>query len=228
MALGFSDLGRMIDAAKTTHSKLMIAHCIRFWPAYQEACAVVKGGSVGKLLTAHFRRRAAFPGWANWAHQESQGGVILDLAIHDIDFAIQLAGRPTAVSAIGASRLDQGLDCCLATLHIGDIAVTCEASWCFRGTYPFSMDFTAYCAEGALCYDSSQGEQLRIHHADGSSSICPVAGSDAYWSEIDYFIRCIEEGQEPRRSPIEESALAVRLAILVAEARRTGAKSFVQ
>lgn len=72
----------------------MVGHCIRFSPPCETAKDLVRNGEIGDVLTANFSRRSAMPKWAQWLGDESQsGGAILDLGVHDIDFAQQLFGH---------------------------------------------------------------------------------------------------------------------------------------
>ncbi|MFP3268008.1 MAG: Gfo/Idh/MocA family oxidoreductase [Desulfurococcales archaeon] len=67
--------------------KVMVGHIERFNPAYIELKKALYEDALGSLITVTSRRVGPF------AVRIADVGVILDLAIHDIDLSIDLAGR---------------------------------------------------------------------------------------------------------------------------------------
>ena len=221
MALREDDLDSMLEAARSSPGLLMIAQCIRFWPEYHRARALIRSGSLGEPRAARFERRSAFPTWGGWLGDESKsGGAIVDLSIHDIDFAHHTFGLPDTVRANGFVDLEKTVDYYQGTLRFGNVPVSIEGSWYPRGDYPFNAGFDILCDEGVLSFNIGLERPLTIFRVDGSSEKPTLAKGDGYSQEIDYVLECIEKGAKPDHSPPEESALSVRLALLLKESRQ--------
>jgi len=220
MGLTEEEVDRMVAAAASSPATLMVAQCIRFWPDYRKAREIVKSGELGPVRCARFGRRAALPGWSGWLADESRsGGMILDLSIHDIDFAHLLLGVPDTIRDVGAKSAESGFDHHLGTLQFGDVSVTIEGGWFFPGEYPFSMSFDIFCERGLLSFDSGGERPLTVYRPDGTSVVPELHPGDGYDGEIDYLLGCIESGRSPDLSPPEESAISVKLALLSRESR---------
>ncbi|MBI4586580.1 MAG: Gfo/Idh/MocA family oxidoreductase [Planctomycetes bacterium] len=223
MAVTEAEVDAMVAAARASKGKLMVAQCIRFWPDYRKAREIVKSGSLGRVLAARFERKSGLPAWGGWLRDESKsGGAIVDLSIHDIDFAHHLLGIPESVRATGAVDLKKGFDHYQGTLRYGGAAVSLEGSWIFQGEYPFSMSFDILGEEGLLSFHSALNRPLTVYWANGRTERPGLTAGDGYFGEIDYFLSCIESGKAPELSPPEESAVSVKLALLLKESRRLG------
>ena len=112
MAISLAEADRMIEAARKSGRRLMIAHCIRFWPEYVELRRLVESGELGHLLSLSLTRYSPFPSWGsdNWlADERRAGGAALDLHIHDTDFAAYLMGRaPDEMASLRQRRRTRG------------------------------------------------------------------------------------------------------------------------
>ncbi|MEM3284964.1 MAG: Gfo/Idh/MocA family oxidoreductase [Fervidicoccaceae archaeon] len=72
---------------KSILEKVMVGHIERFNPAYQELKNAIAEGVLGNIISITSRRVGPF------VARISDVGVVLDLAIHDIDLSIDLAGK---------------------------------------------------------------------------------------------------------------------------------------
>lgn len=223
MALRFEDAARMCEEAALAGTVLMVAHVLRFMPAYTELSALVRSGRLGRVRSALFRRRTAVPEWADWEFDKTKnGGGVYDLLIHDVDMALHLFGRPEAVSAWGYEDLRGGVDQMTGQLHYREVeSVTVTGGWFHRGEYPFSMEYTVVGDEGVVEF-SSAGRPATVYWKDGRKEELLAPAGDAYQAEIEYFIECCALGARPERCPPEESAMAARVALLMSEARGKG------
>ncbi|MFW2478654.1 MAG: Gfo/Idh/MocA family protein, partial [Lentimonas sp.] len=61
MALNMAECEAMIEVAESTGKELMIAHCIRFWPAYVWLKQAVNEQTYGKVRVAEFERLSSPP-----------------------------------------------------------------------------------------------------------------------------------------------------------------------
>ncbi len=226
MALDAFSVDRMVAAAGRSRRVLMTAHVLRFWPAYAALRKVVRRPDLGRLRFAMFRRRCAAPGWSPWMlDRERSGGGAFDLLVHDADLTLHLFGRPEAVSATGFTDLSAGIDCMDAQLYYPDGGIVSIAGgWHHTGAYPFSMEYTVT-LEGGTAEYSSCGRPPELYMPDGTKQALPVDDHDAYSAEIEYFLQCCRGGKTPELCHPRESADAVKLMLLLLEARnRSGRK----
>jgi predicted dehydrogenase len=198
MALDSESCNRMIAEAEKQDRILMVAHVLRFSPAYTAL------ENAGTLQSASFRRQCGPPDWAVWfADPARTGSGVFDLLIHDADIALHLFGAPTEISATGRG------DVISAKLHYANTAVEISGGWHTPAT-PFSMQYTIVTDRGTLRYDSRD----------------PAPNSESpYAAEIAYFAECVRDHKPPSRCPPRESAEAVRLMLaLIAARQRNGEK----
>ena len=113
MAMSYAECLEMLAVAEEVSGKLMVAQCVRFFPAYEFLYETVESGRLGRLLQLSLWRGSTPPPWSwqNWLldHKRS-GGMILDLHVHDADFVQHLLGRPRAVCSTGAIGPSGGYD----------------------------------------------------------------------------------------------------------------------
>jgi len=97
----------IVEAARRHVTPLMIGHIERFNPALVALERIVAAGGLGEVTSVATRRVGSAP------PRDTDAGVIVDLAIHDIDICNRLlGGRPRRVSASGSraplsGRLDE-------------------------------------------------------------------------------------------------------------------------
>jgi predicted dehydrogenase len=198
---------------------LMAAHVLRFFPMYQALRETLPG--LGTTRDALFRRRCAAPAWSKWLEDKSKsGGGVFDLLIHDIDMALWLFGVPVRVSAVGHEDLARGIDVIHAQLFYEDgLNVTVTGGWHHPKSYPFSMEFTVVADEGTVEY-SSAGRVPTLYSKAGTESPMKLSEHDGYAEEIRYFVDCATANRPPELCMPETSARAVKLALLLNEARK--------
>lgn len=203
------DEGRtMLEAARRARGKAMVGHVLRFLPEYAAIEQVLAGGAIGTPAVVRTERNLYAPPTAdNWFMDfERSGGVIYDLAIHDIDFCMACFGPVKRVYAKGlvhaAGRADNG-DYALLTLRLEQGAIVhIEVSWLYAA--PFYMLFEASGNKGILEYDSRTMRPLVFCPAGAQAKErigaelpeSPFAES-GYTKELQLFVEAIEQGTEP-------------------------------
>ncbi|NOX63309.1 MAG: Gfo/Idh/MocA family oxidoreductase, partial [Chloroflexi bacterium] len=166
------DEGRdMIRACQEAGVRLLVGHVVRFFPEYVRAKEAVEAGQVGEVAVVRLQRDVFRPRKAqdNWFLEfEKSGGMILDLMIHDFDYARWIAGDVERVFCkhIGDPASSPG-DHALAILTHENGAIThVEGSW----AYPpptFRTRFEIAGSAGLLVHDSDATAPLRVHwHKD--------------------------------------------------------------
>jgi len=105
LALTIAEGEAMIAACERAGVRLFIAMVVRFFPQYQSAQQLVVAGQLGALGVLRLRRAGYQPRKEvdNWFLDEARsGGMVVDMMIHDFDYARWLAGPVTRVYAQSA------------------------------------------------------------------------------------------------------------------------------
>ncbi|MBO6575837.1 MAG: Gfo/Idh/MocA family oxidoreductase [Rhodothermales bacterium] len=116
------DATDMMDAARINDRLLMVGHIERFNPAIRTLSTKVEAD---EILAINVMRVGPRP------PRIKDAGVIIDLAVHDIDLAFFLTGRPTdEVFAVTSAMPLEHEDCASMLLRLsGGIAVQLTANW---------------------------------------------------------------------------------------------------
>ncbi len=226
MARTVAECDAMIAAAEKTDRKFMVAQCTRFWPEYVYLKRLVDTKKYGRLKALHLRRQAARPGYTlnNWiANPELSGGMVLDLHIHDVDYALFLLGRPKAIEVQGIYHPPFGVDRIYALWHYEkDVPVVLEGYWDMPPDFPFNAGISALFEQAGVVWDMVSRKPLTVFPAGGGSETPELPAADGYAAEIGYFLDCIEQRKEPEISTPRQSREAVALALAEGESVRTG------
>jgi len=222
IALTLEDAEEMIQTAKKARVKLMIAQVIRFWPEYVKLKKIYKTGELGRLLSITLTRLSPTPTWVwdNWATDvKRSGGALLDLHIHDTDYLLYLLGKPVSlVSRVSSGRLKYAHVFTTFTFPHKVIAFT-EGGWDMPDNFPFTMAYTALFEKGAVEFNSRNEKTLAIYRPGKEIEYFPVkpelettvgtegniADLGGYFSEIKYFIDCLENNEEPIRASAQSA-----------------------
>jgi len=226
MALSGEAADAMLAEAGRSRRVFMVAQVLRFVPQYRALAHELASKKYGAVRAAVFRRRCAAPFWNKWLGDASKsGGGIFDLLIHDVDYCVSLFGVPAAVSATGYEASELGVDIVSANLfYEGGLSVLVTGGWHHRKAYPFSMEYTVT-ADGATFDYNSLRDTAGVFDASGETRPLAVPTQDGFEAEMQYFVDCCESGKRPEACPPEESARAVKLMLMILEARqRNGEK----
>jgi predicted dehydrogenase len=216
LALTAADCDAMIAEAKRHERVLMAGQVLRFWPEYMYLERFVKSREYGAILSATFVRRCGLPDWSRWLPDENRsGGAVLDLLVHDIDQALWLFGTPERVAAKSLGAVDT---IAASLIYPRGPEVRIQGGWFAAGS-ALSMTFQVRAERAELeltpdgLYLSDQaGERKQIEVTDG----------DAYETELVYFVECCRTRSQPERCMPEDSARAVKLALLLKQSREAG------
>ncbi len=214
MALSVRQCDEMIAASKKTGKTLMIAQCLRFWPAYVEVKKIVDSGRFGKPVCAYFFRGGGTPRWSyeNWLLQKDKaGGALLDQHIHDVDTIQWLFGMPKAVSTLGRNVFaGSGYDA-VTTNYVFEekLAVNAQDDWTINGEFGFSMVFRCN-FEGGSCILDKNG--FTVYPSDGPKETPELVKDSAYYLEMKYFADCIASGAPVARCTPESTRDTIRIA----------------
>lgn len=225
MALNVADCEDMIAAAKPP-LKLMVAQCIRFWPEYVWFKKAFDSGEYGKLKALHLRRQASAPTYTlnNWAARpDVSGGAILDLHVHDVDYALYLLGKPQAVFATGYQSATGSVDRVHASwLYPSKVSVQVESYWDAHPGFAFNMGFTAVFEKATVHWDCATGQPLKVFVNGQDPQTPEMPTDDGYYGEIDHFVTCIEKNVAPSVTTPQQSRDAVAVALAEQQSIVTG------
>lgn len=204
MARSVAEADEMIAACKSAGVQLFIGHCIRFWPEYVHLKKLVDEKSLGELLSLNLTRYGAFPKWASekWTSYDTRaGGGVLDMHIHDTDFAHYLLGDPDSLTSWGTVD-ERGPGHVFTTMTFGKKIVHLEGGWNFPQGTPFKHAFRAVFEKGAAIMDAGpltiyeEGKDPVVPEfpkmsAEGGGNISDLGG---YYHEIKYFVDRVNRG----------------------------------
>jgi UDP-N-acetylglucosamine 3-dehydrogenase len=233
MALDLAAADRMISVAAEAGVTLMVGHVLRFWPEYEKLRELAVTGALGALRSLACARHVTRPGpYAPWLLDPGQGLGLAEVAIHDIDIAADLIGRPQAIAAQGV-RDGGGWRILQALLRFEGESVACvETGWGTPAAEPFVAGFRAFFERGLVEYDSRRRPTFRIVTDDrieeGDSPAGETEGGPwafdvaGYLREVEYFAACVAAGRPASRCPPEAGRQALELALTAFEAADSG------
>jgi len=208
--------GRAILAALQGYDKtFMVAHRIRFWPAYEKAAALVREGAYGKVLSAHFTRSSPKPRWAweDWLLDESRsGGAILDLHIHDVDYVNGLLGAPAGIQAVGVREGNEGIGQVTALYSYSNRrGVALDGGWSDPPSFPFRMTFRIAMERATIEFNSLVDPNLHVHTASAEHLTPEIPEGDGYTREQEYFFECVDKRRQPTAVTAESALQSLSL-----------------
>jgi len=228
MALNVGQADRMIEAASRSGCKLMIAQCIRFWPEYRYLRQCVTEQPFGKLLSLNMYRLGGRPvwSWENWFTDPARsGGPMYDLHVHDVDFCQAMLGMPDRVEAVGRRLQASGAHEVVHALfdYEGGPQVHVHAGWS-NAQIPFNAAFEAWFERGFLRFDGRGDPPLQVYDDLQRVSARPaeIEPGDAYYSEIAYFLDCVENDAPLAECSPESTRDSLRLIDLEIESIESG------
>jgi predicted dehydrogenase len=199
---------RACDAANV---RFFLAMVVRFFPAYRAAWETVRSGALGTVEQISLKRIVNTPLVDKpWFGDDSlSGGVILDLMIHDIDYALWLAGPARKVHAtFERDPLNQSAGVTLE--HAGGAISRIEGGW----------------------LESATGLQTAIHlvGSSGKLDVAPdlplpfsnLPATDPYVEQLRHFQTSLEN-DVPFEVTRQEALHALRVAAAAQESSRQGA-----
>ena len=232
LALSIEEGQKMIAACKKAGVNLFVAHVVRYFPEYALAKQAIESGQIGKGGVIRLSRGSYRPKKAvgNWFLDESKsGGILMDLMVHDLDYARWIAGDVESVFAQKVSHgfKDAPVDFGLVILkHRNGALSHVSGAW----AYPpptFRTGFEISGDGGMLGFDSDSTSPIRylIQKADsGSPDVglpsSPVSESP-YTSEIKEFYAALTDGR-PVRVSAEDGLAAVQIVLAAMESVKTG------
>ncbi|MGJ3240336.1 MAG: Gfo/Idh/MocA family protein [Anaerolineae bacterium] len=233
MALSVADARAMIDACQDAGVKLYIAHVVRFVSNYRLAKQSVDNGHIGKPCVIRLSRAGYQPRKKNdnWFTDESRsGGMMLDLMVHDYDYARWIGGnvkRVYARSVRGTTPEAPG-DYALVTLRFEDGAIAhIEGGWAYPPGF-FRTSFDIAGTDGVIEFKSDDAQSLYTHlanppeiEADEVAVPAAKATDSPFTAQLRNFYNAIVHDEAPIITA-EEALLALEVGLAAIESAQTG------
>jgi predicted dehydrogenase len=216
LAVDPEDIRAILAAGKEAKGAVMIAQCIRFWPAYVLLKKYVDTRILGRCRSVILRRQGGKGLWSPWYFQAAiSGGALYDLHVHDTDYVNFLFGQPTAVCSVGAmgGTTDRGIEHVVTNYYFPRTtveAVTAIGAWHQHKSWPFFMGYTAVFERGTLDFDLLRAQPVMLF-ADDSAQEIKVAATDGWFEEISYLVACVARGEKPLLNPIASSEITMKI-----------------
>jgi len=211
MALNLAEAEQMIRTARRADRLLMIAQCVRFWPEYQFLYQSVRDGRYGQLLSLNMYRMGGRPTWSwnDWFLDSSlSGGTILDLHIHDVDYANYLLGLPNQIQATGRKSEATGsydiIHACYG--YDGGPQVHMHAGWSVA-QFPFNAGYEAWFEGTFIRFSPAAEPVLEVFDNPVLAQGCPAEyeKGDPSHNVVAYFLSCVDKGEPPAKCTPEST-----------------------
>lgn len=219
---------RLLKAEKETGVKVMVGQVLRSFPEYLYLKKVYEEGALGKLKSLVMQRISGKVKWGfeNWFHDEvKSGSVVLDLHIHDLDFLRYMLGEPDSFE-VKAAAYDSGMiNQVVASYQFGKVFAVAEAVWDESPALKFEPSYRACFEKGTLCFNGTRTPSLTFYSTDGEISYpklkqknmedhsagINISNLGPYYTEIQYFLKCIRQEEPVERAPLAEGVKSVLL-----------------
>jgi predicted dehydrogenase len=237
IALTVEDGQAMIEACNKANVRLFIAMVVRFFPQYSAAQKVVSSGQLGQLGVMRFKRVSYQPtGQEGWFTDEARsGGMLVDLMIHDFDYARWLGGSVTKSSvkrvfakSVRTQDPKAPGDYALVTLGFDDGRMALiEGGWAYPpGYFRTSMDIAG--SDGVIEWRSDDAVTIQpFLKPTGEKDVARVGvpssilAEDPYTTEIKHAYNCIKNNKEFLVTA-QDGLEALRIALAAKESLVTG------
>lgn len=222
---------RLLEAKEKNKVQVMVGQVVRFFDEYRYLKECYDTARFGELKSINMQRISGDAGWGyeDWFHKEEESGsVVLDLHVHDVDFLRYMLGEPDSFD-VRATAFEGGMiNQIFTTYEFGKVFAVTEGVWDVSQGLPFEANFRACFEEASVVFRGREPKSLAVYKNDGKveypvflreydvhddSMGINVSNLGPYYTEIKYFIQCIQDGKEAQEAPLEEGILSVKQAI---------------
>jgi inositol 2-dehydrogenase len=231
LALTPQETRTALEAVAQAQMPLQVGFMRRFDAAYQKAKTLIAGGLIGYPVTFKSLSRDPFCPPPGYMDPAKNGGLILDMAIHDFDLARWLMGSEVErVTAEGAALVCKDLesagdiDNALVNLRfasgaLGNVEVSRNAF------YGYDIRTEVLGSEGAVMIGAHQYTPVvLLTRAGAQHDVTPYLVErfgDAYRAQLQHFIDCLNNGHPPSVGGADALA-ACEIGVAATRAYQTG------
>ncbi|WP_457753362.1 UDP-N-acetylglucosamine 3-dehydrogenase [Thermococcus sp.] len=203
----------IIRAAKKRNVILMVGHIERFNPAVLKLREILRDRILGEIVTLTAKRVGPFP------PQIKDVGVIVDLAVHDIDvmsFLLREQVKEVYAKAGSAKNPLELEDYAVIVLTFESATGVVETNWL---TPHKVRKLSVVGTEGIAELDYINQELTLYNHEWVRKA--KIQKREPLKNEIEHFVECIEKGVEPIVSG-NDGLHALKVAIMALESAKEG------
>jgi scyllo-inositol 2-dehydrogenase (NAD+) len=216
LALTLAENHEVLDAIARAQVPLQVGFMRRFDAAYQRAKKMIADGQIGSPVTFKALSRDPFCPPRGYMDPAKNGGLILDMAIHDFDLARWLMGseveRVTAEGTVLVCKdLESVGDIDNAVINLrfvngalGNVEVSRNAF------YGYDIRTEVLGSEGAVMVGAHQYTPVvLLTRAGAQYDVTPYLMErfgDAYRTQLQHFVDCLHNAQSPSVSGAEALA----------------------
>jgi scyllo-inositol 2-dehydrogenase (NAD+) len=216
LALTLAENYEVLEAVARAQVPLQVGFMRRFDAAYQRAKKMIADGQIGSPVTFKALSRDPFCPPRGYMDPAKNGGLILDMAIHDFDLARWLMGseveRVTAEGTVLVCKdLESAGDIDNAVINLrfvngalGNVEVSRNAF------YGYDIRTEVLGSEGAVMVGAHQYTPVvLLTRAGAQYDVTPYLMErfgDAYRTQLQHFVDCLHNAQSPAVSGTEALA----------------------
>lgn len=216
------------DAKRKTAVRAAVGHCLRFWPEYMYLKKLADSKGYGEITSAVFKRISPKPSWSwdNWLIDgKRSGSAALDLHVHDVDFVRYILGVPEVVKS-EMVPVNGNNEHIFSLYRYDNAIVSIEAGWDYPTCMPFVMEYRVNFENATIIFDSTKTPCLAVYtnageilHPSAETEFFPenqelggnLSNLAGYFNELNYFLNCLENGEEIKDISLEEGIESFRL-----------------
>jgi UDP-N-acetylglucosamine 3-dehydrogenase len=204
MVLNISQAKKIYDFYSGYEKKIMFAYSLRFSDGYVKIKEYSESKVFGRLKSLYLYRLSVMPPWSKWYSDENlSGGGVLDLYIHDLDYAYWLLGYPKKINSVG-TRLPNSNNWVQAFtefVYPDETHAMIEVNQNMPKSYPFNSGIRVEFEKAIFVYNFAAQEvkedtidpvffgQLTLYERGLKfSQTIELPNSNSYDKEIVYFI----------------------------------------
>lgn len=222
---------KLLDAKMRNKVQVMVGQVVRSFDEYRYLKDCYDTNRYGELKSITMQRVSGDAAWGfeDWFHKEDKSGsVVLDLHVHDLDFLRYMLGEPDSFE-VRATAFESGMiNQIFTTYEFGKVFAVTEGIWDISSALPFEASFHACFEEASIVFRGREEKPLTVYKNDGTieypklereydvkddSAGINVSNLGPYYTEIKYFIECLQGGREVEVAPLEEGIKSVRQGI---------------
>jgi predicted dehydrogenase len=200
----------------------MVGHVVRYFPEFFKLKEEYLKGTLGEISMIRSARVGSIPQWADWFRKFSlSGGVILDLAIHDIDFWAWMLGPVDSIRAVSNSFSENiETDHCIVVMKFKNGAVAhIEGGWSYPTAAPFKYSYEVVGTKNTISFDSLKNHTI-VSYRDGIKLLHPTF-INPYKMMMKDFLNAVEEERPVPIKP-EDGIRSLKLALKAIESAKSG------
>lgn len=222
----------MIKACEAAGVKLLVGQVVRFFPEYALAQQKIAAGEIGDPAVIRLKRGSSQPtGSEDWFKDLDQsGGMILDLMIHDFDYARWIGGEVKTVFAKSVTQENKSavVDHALAILtHENGVISHVEGSWAYPPPL-FRTQIEVAGSNGLIQHDSDKTTATGVYFHQKAIEDHPQVPlprsplhEDPYTTQIKAFYNHIQD-DEPLRVSAVDGLAALKIGLAALKSTQTG------